>query len=130
MPQQHPHRAHDRGEADDVGDEQPEARAAEDALIERIILFQLISAANSSLKNAFDASGYQMHSQDCRQTNMPLTNGVRDSVYSFHSSSRQAANGRQDFHISVDVCAWQQDFAAYLMQEEDAHKLGATPQHI
>ena len=50
VPQQHPHRAHDRGKADDVGDEQPEARAAEDALIKGIILFQLISAAISSLK--------------------------------------------------------------------------------
>ena len=50
MPQQHPHRAHDGGKADDVGDEQPEARAAEHALIKWIILFQLISAANSGLK--------------------------------------------------------------------------------
>ena len=50
MPQQHPHRAHDRGKADDVGDKQPEARPAEDALIKRIILLQLISAATLSLK--------------------------------------------------------------------------------
>ena len=44
VPQQHPHRARDRRKADHVRDEQPEARAAEHALVKGVVLLQLVPA--------------------------------------------------------------------------------------
>lgn len=45
--QQHPGCADDGGEADDIGQEQPEARAAKDALVKGVIVLQLLPAYGS-----------------------------------------------------------------------------------
>ena len=56
LTQQHRHAANDGCEADNIGQEKPKARAAKDALVERVMALQLFPARQVSVLLAFCTS--------------------------------------------------------------------------